>query len=80
MNKDIELTGGDPMEHNNRGRFHIETMPSGAVCVSFPDRKGNTGTELMTFAPEDWDTIVAAVNEAELHRGKVVSTEWRIQR
>ena len=74
--KEIEITGRHQENRHSRGKFAIEVdLETRDVAVSFPDRFGIPG-ETYTFAAEDWDAIVEAINNAELHRGKVVSTNW----
>jgi len=75
-NGEIQITGGNPEEQHSRGGFWIDIdLDTREVAVCFPDRFGVPG-QVYTFAPEDWDAIVSLINEAELHRGKLVSTAW----
>lgn len=82
-NMEIGLNGGDreihPDERHSHGKFWIDVdLGTREVAVNFPNRFGDAG-EVYTFAPEDWDAIAAVINEAELQRGKVVSTAWNGQ-
>lgn len=79
-NDQLQQRGSDhrrqPEDQHSHGKFWIDIdLDTREVAVSIPDRSGVSG-EVYTFAPEDWDVIVTVINEAELHRGKVVSTSW----
>jgi hypothetical protein len=81
--KEIQITGGNtevhPDDRHSHGKFAINVdLGSREVAVSFPDILGFQG-KYLTFAADDWDAIVKAINETELQRGKVVSTTWNGQ-
>ncbi|WP_241479785.1 hypothetical protein [Mycolicibacterium neoaurum] len=78
-NMEILISGGNPDDQHSHGKFWIDIdLDTREVAVSLPNRFGILG-ETYTFAADDWDAIVKVINDAELQRGKIVSTTWNGQ-
>jgi len=76
VTKRVQAAGGSTEDGFSTGEFRIDTNPvSREVWLRFTNESDGSEQSL-NFTPNDWDAIVAAINEVELHRGKVVSTAW----
>lgn len=75
-NKEIQITGGETAGAGSQGRFWVNVdLETRSVEVGFPAKEGGP-SHVGLFASDDWDAIVAVINEAERQRGQIVSTAW----